>query len=109
MKVSIKKNDNIVVIAGNSRGKTGKVLKVYPKTNRVIIEGVNIVKRHTRPSQKNPQGGIVKKEAPIHMSNVMLLDPKLNERTRLGSKIILDENTNKKKIVRISIKSGEMI
>jgi large subunit ribosomal protein L24 len=109
MRVRIKKNDNVIVIAGNSRGKTGKVLKVFPKANRVIIEGVNIVKRHSRPTQKNPKGGIVKKEAPIHLSNVMLLDPKLNEKTRIGSRIILDDKTNKKKIVRVGIKSGEMI
>lgn len=109
MRVRIKKNDNVIVIAGNSRGKTGKVLKVFPKTSRVIVEGVNLVKRHSRPTQKNPQGGIIKKEAPIHVSNVMLLDPKSNERTRIGSKIILDEKTNKRKIVRIAVKSGEMI
>jgi large subunit ribosomal protein L24 len=109
MRLKIKKNDNVIVIAGNEKGKTGKVLKVFPKEQRVIVEGVNIVKRHTRPSQKNPQGGIIKKEAPIHISNVMLIDPKTNERTRVGSKIILDENTGKKKIVRVSKKSGEMI
>jgi large subunit ribosomal protein L24 len=109
MRLKIKKNDNVIVIAGNEKGKTGKVLKVFPKKQRVIVEGVNIVKRHTRPSQKNPQGGIIKKEAPIHISNVMLIDPKTNERTRVGSKIILDENTGKKKIVRVSKKSGEMI
>jgi len=109
MRLKIKKNDNVIVIAGNKKGKTGKVLKVFPKKQRVIVEGVNIVKRHTRPSQKNPQGGIIKKEAPIHISDVMLIDPKMNERTRVGSKIILDENTGKKKIVRVSKKSGEMI
>ncbi len=87
MRLKIKKNDNVIVIAGNEKGKTGKVLKVFPKKQRVIVEGVNIVKRHTRPSQKNPQGGIIKKEAPIHISNVMLIDPKTNERTRVGSKI----------------------
>lgn len=109
MKVKIKKNDTVIVIAGNEKGKIGKVLKVFPKKQRVIVEGVRIVKRHTRPSQKNLTGGIVKKEAPIHISNVMLIDPKTNERTRVGSKIIYDEATKKKKIVRISKKSGEMI
>jgi large subunit ribosomal protein L24 len=84
-------------------------LKIFPKKKRVIYEGLKIIKKHTKPSQKNPQGGIIKKEAPIHISNVMLLDPKTNERTRVGSKIILDENTGKKKIVRVSKKSGEMI
>ncbi len=109
MRLKIKKNDNVIVIAGNEKGKTGRVLKVFPKKQRVIVEGVNIVKRHTRPSQKNPQGGILKKEAPIHISNVMPIDPKTNERTRVGYKVILDENTNKKKLVRVSKKSGEMI
>jgi large subunit ribosomal protein L24 len=74
MRLKIKKNDNVIVIAGNEKGKTGKVLKVFPKKQRVIVEGVNIVKRHTRPSQKNPQGGIIKKEAPIHISNVKFVE-----------------------------------
>lgn len=109
MKVKIHKNDNIVVIAGNDSGKTGKVLKVFPKKSRVIIEGINIRKRHTKPTQNNPQGGIIEKEAPIHISNIMLLDPKSNEPTRIGTQIILDEKTGKKKRVRVSKISGEMI
>lgn len=109
MKIKIKKNDNVMVIAGNDRGKTGKVLKVFPKENRVIVEGVNIRKRHTKPTQRNPQGGIFEKEAPIHISNVMILDPKTNEPSRIGAKIILDEKTGKKKSARISKKSGEML
>lgn len=107
--MKIRKNDNIVVIAGNDRGKTGKVLKVYPKTSRIIIEGINLRKRHTKPNQKNPQGGIIEKEAPIHVSNVMILDPTNNEPTRIGSQIILDEKTGKKKIARVSKATGEMI
>ncbi|RKY95216.1 MAG: 50S ribosomal protein L24 [Ignavibacteriae bacterium] len=107
--MKIRKNDNIVVIAGNDRGKTGKVLKVYPKTSRIIIEGINLRKRHTKPNQKNPQGGILEKEAPIHVSNVMILDPTNNEPTRIGSQIILDEKTGKKKIARVSKATGEMI
>ncbi len=107
--MKIRKNDMVVVIAGNDRGKTGKVLKVFPKINRIIIEGINIRKRHTKPSQKNPQGGILEKEASIHISNVMLLDPKTNEPTRLGAQIILDENTGKNKRVRVSKTTGEMI
>ena len=98
-----------MVIAGNDRGKTGKVLKVFPKINRVIIEGINIRKRHTKPSQKNPQGGILEKEASIHVSNIMMLDPKTNEPTRLGAQIILDEKSGKKKRARVSKISGEMI
>ena len=107
--MKIRKNDSVMVISGNDRGKTGKVLKVFPKNSRVIIEGINLRKRHTKPSQKNPQGGIIEKEAPIHASNVMLLDPKTNEPTRLGSQIILDENTGKKKRARISRSTGEMV
>ncbi|MEJ2615984.1 MAG: 50S ribosomal protein L24 [Ignavibacteriaceae bacterium] len=107
--MKITKNDNVMVIAGNDRGKTGKVLKVFPKKNRVIVEGINIRKRHTKPSQTNPQGGILEKEAPINASNVMILDPKSNEPTRIGAQIILDEKTGKKKRARISKISGEMI
>lgn len=107
--MKIKKDDNIIVIAGNSKGSTGKVLKVFPKKNRVIIEGVNLRKRHTKPNQANPQGGILEIEAPIDASNVMLMDPKENIKTRIGSKIIIDDKTGKKKIVRVSKKSGEML
>ena len=106
--MKIRKNDTVTVIAGNSRGKSGKVLKVYTDTHRVIIEGVNIIKRHTRPSQKNPQGGIVQREAPIHVSNVMLLDPKQNEPTRVGMKVVKDETTGKKRRMRVAKATGEM-
>ncbi len=107
--MKIRKNDTVKVIAGNSQGKTGKVLKVFPSENRVIIEGVNLRKRHTKANQKNPQGGIIEKEAPINVSNVMLLDPKSNKPTRIGAKIIIDDKTGKKKSVRISKASGEML
>ena len=107
--MKIKKNDMVMIIAGNDRGKTGKILKVFPNINKVIIEGINIRKRHTKPTQKNPQGGILEKEAAIHASNVMMLDPKTNEPTRLGAQIILDEKTGKKKRARVSKASGEMI
>ncbi len=107
--MKIRKNDNVMVIAGNDRGKSGKVLKVFRKDNRVIVEGINLRKRHTKPSQNNPQGGILEKESPIHFSNVMLIDPNNSKPTRLGSQIILDEKTGKKKRVRISRTSGEMI
>ena len=107
--MKIKKNDMVMIIAGNDRGKTGKILKVFPKINKVIIEGINMRKRHTKPTQKNPQGGILEKEAPINASNVMMLDPKTNEPTRLGAQIILDEKTGKKKRARVSKASGEMI
>lgn len=107
--MKIRKNDMVMVVSGNDRGKTGKVLKVFTQKYRVIVEGINMRKRHTKPSQKNPQGGIQEKEAPIHASNVMILDPKSNEPTRIGSKIILDDKTGKKKIARIAKASGEMI
>src|SRR3970040_1163601 len=107
--MKIRKNDMVMVIAGNDRGKTGKVLKVFPKEYRVIVEGINLRKKHTRPNQKNPQGGILEKEASINASNVMILDPKTNEPTRIGSRVILDEKTGKKKIARVAKASGEMI
>lgn len=107
--MKIQKNDNVIIIAGNDKGKTGKVLKVFPKKSRIIIEGINVRKRHTKASQNNPQGGIIEKEAPIHVSNVMIIDPKSNEPTRIGSQIILDEKTGKKKRARVSKANGEMI
>lgn len=104
MKLHVKKGDTVKVIAGNSKGSTGKVLVVYPKDNRAIVEGVNKVKKHTKPNQKNTQGGIVEKEAPIHLSNLMVVDGKGNA-TRIGRR--LDEKTNK--LVRYSKKTGEVI
>ncbi len=107
--MKIRKNDMVMVITGNDRGKTGKVLKVFPKEYRVIVEGINLRKKHTKPNQKSPQGGILEKEASINASNVMILDPKTNEPTRIGSRVILDEKTGKKKIARVAKASGEMI
>jgi large subunit ribosomal protein L24 len=105
--MKIHKNDMVMVIAGNARGKSGKVLKVYPEKDRLIVEGVNIIKRHTRPNQRNPQGGIVQRESPIHASNVMLLDPKSGKITRVGSKVTVDETTNRKKRLRVARATGE--
>jgi large subunit ribosomal protein L24 len=107
--MKIRKNDMVIIISGNDRGKTGKVLKVFPKKYRVIVEGINLRKKHTKPNQRNPQGGILEKEASIHASNVMILDPKSNEPTRIGSRVILDEKTGKKKIARVAKVSGEML
>ncbi len=107
--MKIKKSDMVMVIAGNSKGKTGKVLRVYPEKQRIIVEGVNLVSRHRRPTQTNPQGGITRQEAPIHVSNVMLLDPKSNEPTRVGKAAIIDENTGKTRLVRRSVATGETI
>lgn len=104
----VKKNDIVIVIAGNAKGKEGKVLKVFRETQKVIVEGVNVVKRHTRPSQKNPQGGVVQKEAPVHASNVMVKDPKSGSATRVGYARTKDVVSGKKKVMRVAQKSGEM-
>ena len=104
----VHKSDNVLVISGNAVGKRGKVLKVFPETNRVLIESVNIVKRHTRPSQKNPQGGVVQKEAPIHASNVMVVCPKCSEPTRVGHAHVKDVTSGKKKTMRVCKHCGEM-
>ena len=99
----IKKGDNVIVIAGNDKGKTGKVLSVVTDKNRVIVEGVSMVSKHTKPNAKNPQGGIVKQEAAIHVSNVALVDPKSGKATRVGFQV----KDGKK--VRVAKKSGEEI
>ena len=92
--MKIRKGDTVKVIAGSykDKGKVGKVLKVFPKENKVIVEGINIIKRHTKPSQKLPQGGIIEKEAPIHVSNVMYYSTKFNVTSRIGFKY-LDDGT----------------
>lgn len=100
-KLHIKKDDNVIVIAGSDKGKTGKVLKVLVKENRAIVEGVNMVSKSTKPSAKNPQGGIVKQEAPIHISNISLIDPKSGKATRIAVK---HEGKN---VIRIAKKSEE--
>ena len=86
----IVRNDNVKVITGKYKGKIGKVLKVYLKENRAIVEGVNIIKRHTKPSQKNTQGGIIEKESSIHISNLMVICRKCNRTTRVGNKTLED-------------------
>lgn len=98
------KNDTVLVISGNYKGKKGKVLKVFPKQSRVIVEGVNFIKRHTRPTQKSPQGGIVEKEASIHVSNLMVVCPKCDTPSRLGRKILEDG-----KRIRVCGSCGEML
>ena len=87
----IRKNDNVVVTTGKDRGKRGRVLRVVPDTNRVIVEGVNLIKRHTRPNpQRNIKGGIVQREASVHASNVQLVCPECSKMTRIGHKILGD-------------------
>ena len=103
-KLHIKKDDTVIVLAGEDKGKTGKVLKVLVEKNRAIVEGVNIVSKSAKPSAKNPQGGIVMMEAPIHISNLSLIDPKSGKATRVAVK-----KTDDGKKVRIAKKSGEEI
>lgn len=103
-KLHIKKGDTVVVNTGNDKGQKGRVLEVFTKTSRAIVEGVNMMKKHTKPNAESPQGGIIEKEASIHISNLMLVDPKTGEATRIGRR--LDDNG---KLVRFSKKSGEEI
>ncbi len=102
-KLKIKKGDKVVVITGRDKGKTGEVLRVLPKEARLIVQGVNVVKRHTRPAMGNP-GGIVEKEATIHISNVAHIDPKSSKPTRVGFKTLTDGRK-----VRVSRRSGEVL
>ncbi len=104
VKLHIKKGDTVSVIAGDSKGQQGKVLKVEVAKQRAIVEGVNLVKKATKPNAKNPQGGIVEQEAPIHISNLQLLDPKSGKPTRVGRKVNAEG-----KLVRFAKKSGEEI
>ncbi|MDD3170751.1 MAG: 50S ribosomal protein L24 [Bacilli bacterium] len=99
----VKKGDTVKVISGDNKGKIGKVLKVLVSDNRVVVEGVNIISRHTRPSNANPDGGIIKKEAPIAISNVMVYDTKASQVSRVGYK---EENGKK---VRFAKKSGNLL
>ncbi|MBM3482599.1 MAG: 50S ribosomal protein L24 [Alphaproteobacteria bacterium] len=100
----IKKDDEVIVLTGRDRGKRGKVLRALPQEDRVIVEGVNMMKRHTKPSQADPQGGIKEKEAAIHVSNVALIDPKSNRPTRVGFKVLADGRK-----VRVAKRSGEVL
>ena len=102
-KLHIKKGDTVFVNAGNDKGKTGKVLSVNPSEDRAIDEGINMVSKHTKPNSKQPQGGIIKQEAPIHISNLNLIDPKTNKPTRVGYRMEGDKK------VRYAKKSGEEI
>jgi len=103
IKMKIRKNDTVIVIAGKDKGKTGIVKAVYPKEQRVLVVGVNRVMRHIKPSQRDPQGGRKLAEMPIHVSNVAHIDPKDEKPTRVGFKIVKDRK------VRFSKRSGELI
>jgi large subunit ribosomal protein L24 len=103
IKLHIRKGDNVIVLAGRDKGKTGKVQKVLVEEQRAIVEGINMVSKSSKPSAQNPQGGIVKQEAPIHISNLSLIDPKSGKATRVSIK---HEGKN---VIRIAKKSGEEI
>ena len=103
-KLKIRKGDLVQVIAGDSKGSQGKVLEVIIEKSRVIVEGANMVSKHTKPNAATPNGGIIKKEAPIHISNLMLVDPKSGKATRVGRKL-----NDAGKLVRVAKKSGEEI
>ena len=103
-KLHIKKGDTVYVNAGDDKGKTGRVLQVLVKKNRAVVEGVNIVSKSTKPTAKYPQGGIIKMEAPIHISNLNVVDPKTGKPTRIGRRL-----NDAGKLVRYSKKSGEEI
>ena len=103
IKLKIKSGDIVRVIAGDHKGSEGKVLRVLREKNKAIVEGVNMVSKHTKPSAKNPQGGIVKKEAPIHISNIALIDPKSKKATKVGIKVEGDKK------VRFSKKSNQVL
>jgi large subunit ribosomal protein L24 len=103
MAQKIKKGDTVVILAGKDKGRTGEVVKVIPKEDRILVSGINVHARHRKPTQQNPQGGIERKEAPLHISNVAIADPKSGEPTRVR----FEERDGKK--VRIAAKSGELI
>jgi large subunit ribosomal protein L24 len=103
-KLHIKKGDTVMVITGESKGQKGRILEVDRVKERAIVEGVNMVSKHTKPNTKAPQGGIIKKEAPVHISNLMLIDPSSGKPTRIGKKL-----NEKGKLMRYSKKSGEEI
>ncbi|MBB6451472.1 large subunit ribosomal protein L24 [Geomicrobium halophilum] len=102
-KLHVKTGDKVKVITGKDKGKEGEILRAFPSQERVLVEGVNYVKKHTKPTQENPQGGISNEEAAIHVSNVMLIDPKSGEPTRVGHQVKDDKK------VRVAKKSGEVI
>ena len=102
--VHVRKGDTVVVIAGKERGKKGKVLRVIPEKGRVVVERLNMIKKHQKPTQKIRQGGIIEREGSIHLSNVMLVDPNSDKPTRVGMKALSDG-----KKVRVARRSGEML
>lgn len=106
-KLHVKKGDNVLVIAGNDKGERGRVLAVYPERDRVLVEGINMRTHHEKGTQENPQGGRLKREASIHVSNVMVIDPTTDEPTRIGRKRLSEEAGGR--WARYSRASGELI
>ncbi|MCY3739323.1 MAG: 50S ribosomal protein L24 [Gemmatimonadaceae bacterium] len=102
--MNVKKDDTVLIICGNDKGRRGRVLRVLPEKDRVIVEGVRMMKKHTKPTQRDPQGGIVEREASIHISNVMVVDPKTDAPTRVRRRALDDGRS-----VRVAARSGEMI
>ena len=102
--MKIRKGDTVRIVSGDDNGRIGKVLKTFPEANRIIVEGVNLIKRHTRPSQKNRKGGIIEKEGSVSVTNVMLFDLRTNAPARIGYRYLKDGTK-----VRINKKSGEII
>jgi large subunit ribosomal protein L24 len=107
MAARIRKDDTVIVLTGKDKGRSGRVIRVMPKEERVLVEGVNMVKRHTKPDMANPQGGVIAKEAAIHISNVALRDPKTGKATRVGYKFV-GEGAQRRK-VRVAKGSGVQI
>ncbi len=106
-RLHVRKGDIVLVLSGNDKGKRGKVLKTFPERNRIVVEGVSFMKRHSKPNVKMPQGGIVERERAINASNVMVIDPKTGEPTRIGYRTLIVDD--KKQRVRYSKKSGETL
>ncbi len=104
LKLHVKKGDIVYINAGEYKGQQGKVLDVFPDKMKALVEGINMISKHTKPNAKSPKGGILKKEAPVHISNLQLVDPSSGEKTRIGRKL-----NNKNQRVRYSKKSGEEI
>ena len=104
MTFRLRKNDTVMIMAGENKGQSGRIIKVFPKKKTALVEGKNMVRRHTKPNQKNQQGGILEKEAAIHISNLMLLCPKTGKPTRIGMQVL--ENGNR---VRFSKKAKELV
>jgi large subunit ribosomal protein L24 len=106
-RLRVRSGDIVLIKSGNDKGKRGKILKTYPDRNRIVVEGIGFLKRHTKPNNKVPQGGIVERERPISASNVLVIDPKTNEPTRIGYRTLIVDG--RKQRVRYSKKSGETL